>query len=139
MKKIHILSIILACVVVFGLGFTTIKERPNDVQKEIPCIDATATFNVIVGTTDCPALQNCDITVVVYYSTGAEVGSQTYVYGQSTYSFTLTIPPAPIVVCASLQVSNCSPGYNLTPVPNYVPGPYTPGWSYNIPLKYYCY
>lgn len=118
---------------------TACKEKSASLKQAKSDADGpTAIFRVSLSGADCAALQHCDIMIVVYYSTGAEVGSAAYVYGQSNYDFTLGIPPAGVQMCASLQVTGCDPGYNITPVPNCISGPFYPNTTYTIPLKYTC-
>ncbi len=152
MKTRRFFEIMLVCLFVLGTGIhieaktkdnksktKTSQEKKGALQEAKSNADLqTAKFRVVLSGSDCAALQHCDIMIVVYYSTGAEVGSATYIYGQSTYNFTLGIPPAGVQMCASLQVSNCDPGYNITPVPNCISGPFYPNTSYDIPLKYTC-
>jgi hypothetical protein len=108
----------------------TVKAKSNT-DKVIFDNDGTnVTFIVSVGTSDCPALQYCDIKVILYYkSTGAEIGSAVYVYGTDTYNIFLSSVDDNLDVCATLQITgNCN--YSMSIQPACVTGSY----AGNIPI-----
>jgi hypothetical protein len=151
MKNIRIFGIIFSCILIFGLGMSDLqaktkagKQKAKTAQAKQEAVsetnsvpDVSTQFVVKLKGADCAALQHCNIVIVLYTSYGAEIGSAQYVYPQATYYFNIS-PPAVPFVCASLQVTNCAPGYNITPTPGCVAGPFNPNTSYPITVGYTC-
>ncbi len=133
MKTLSIFILLICNVAAFGLNNSLLEYRP-EVE---PCDNegTNVTFVVSVLSSDCPALQNCTIHVVVYYKrTGAEIGSANYVYGTNTYYILVGYVDDSEEVCATLEINGyCNP--SLTPIPKCISGSY----SGNVPIDYASY
>jgi len=121
MKTLSVLLMLICNLTAFGMNKSQPEYRPEVEPSESE--GTNVTFEVTVMSSDCPAMQNCTIHVIVYYENGAEIGSADYVYGTNTYNIVVGYVDDTKKVCASLEVNGyCNP--SITPTPHCIGGPY---------------
>jgi hypothetical protein len=134
MKKIigfSLFGLVLSVfVVLMYFNFASTKATADTANNTN--MSTNVTFNVYIGTPDCPALQYCNLEVVVYYEqTQAEIGSKPYVYGTSLYKFGFSSINDNYRVCAKLKIiGECN--YPLTIGSDCLDGPFVDNGSYNL-------
>jgi hypothetical protein len=122
--------------------------RDKDLSDNCPPPPPPYSYNltVIIGGSDCPALSNCNLEVVIYRWTGSgnpqAIDRTPYVYGTSSYYFTESIDPGtyPYVIAKIVDQPGTPCGYSYNQSGYvYINISGTTGGSYTFPSLTPCY